>query len=197
MEVFVKAAEFLEIPVRRSDDEPLQKLFMTVRSELNLDLKNIKKEQAKFWKQHPALVKVKVTLEVGNHFWDWVGNHYLILIITWILYSQTELLIQAHFTRETASLSPDLEQDCRRVLEFTPRLLEELIKVTLSYYSHIYSFVSSNLKVRYEASCSPNMVQIVLKGFHALNCLDTLIIKVTSDTASERRNCQLPFNGSW
>ncbi|KAL8460004.1 hypothetical protein ACS0TY_031785 [Phlomoides rotata] len=29
MEVFVKAAEFLEIPVRRSDDEPLHKLFMT------------------------------------------------------------------------------------------------------------------------------------------------------------------------
>lgn len=100
MEVFVKAAEFLEIPVRRSDDEPLQKLFMTVRSELNLDLKNIKKEQAKFWKQHPALVK-------------------------------TELLIQAHFTRETASLSPDLEQDCKRVLEFTPRLLEELIKMAI------------------------------------------------------------------
>lgn len=100
MEVFVKAAEFLEIPVRRSDDEPLQKLFMTVRSELNLDLKNIKKEQAKFWKQHPALVK-------------------------------TELLIQAHFTRETASLTPDLEQDCKRVLEFTPRLLEELIKMAI------------------------------------------------------------------
>lgn len=68
MEVFVKAAEFLEIPVRRSDDEPLQKLFMTVRSELNLDLKNIKKEQAKFWKQHPALVKVKVNLEGGESF---------------------------------------------------------------------------------------------------------------------------------
>ena len=31
---------------------------MAVRSELNLDLKNIKTEQAKFWKQHPSLVKV-------------------------------------------------------------------------------------------------------------------------------------------
>ncbi|CAA3010693.1 dnaJ ERDJ2A-like [Olea europaea subsp. europaea] len=97
MEVFIKAAEFVEIPVRRSDDEPLQKLFMAVRSELNLDLKNIKKEQAKFWKQHPALVK-------------------------------TELLIQAHLTHETANLSPDLERDCMRVLEFAPRLLEELVK---------------------------------------------------------------------
>lgn len=66
MEVFVRAAEFMEIPVRRSDDEPLHKLFMTVRSELNLDLKNIKKEQAKFWKQHPALVKVKGNLEAGE-----------------------------------------------------------------------------------------------------------------------------------
>ncbi|KAK6155634.1 hypothetical protein DH2020_009882 [Rehmannia glutinosa] len=100
MEVFIRAAEFLEIPVRRSDDEPLHKLFMTVRSELNLDLKNIKKEQAKFWKQHPALVK-------------------------------TELLIQAHLTRETASLSPDLERDCKRMLEFAPRLLEELIKMAI------------------------------------------------------------------
>ncbi|KAL8544114.1 hypothetical protein ACS0TY_004595 [Phlomoides rotata] len=100
MEVFVKAAEFLEIPVRRSDDEPLHKLFMTVRSELSIDLKNIKKEQAKFWKQHPALVK-------------------------------TELLIQAHLTRETASLSPDLERDCKRMLEFAPRLLEELIKMAI------------------------------------------------------------------
>lgn len=74
MEVFVRAAEFLEIPVRRSDDEPLHKLFMTVRSELNLDLKNIKKEQAKFWKQHPALVKVKVNLEGGESFLvlDWI-----------------------------------------------------------------------------------------------------------------------------
>ena len=58
LDVFIKAAEFMEIPVRRSDGEPLQKLFLLVRSELNLDLKNIRQEQAKFWKQHPALVKV-------------------------------------------------------------------------------------------------------------------------------------------
>lgn len=58
MDVFIKAAEYMEIPVRRTDDEPLQKLLLLVRSELNLDLKNIKQEQAKFWKQHPALVKV-------------------------------------------------------------------------------------------------------------------------------------------
>ncbi|CAF2141120.1 unnamed protein product [Brassica napus] len=55
---FTKAAEYMEIPVRRTDDEPLQKLFMSVRSELNLDLKNMKQEQAKFWKQHPAIVEV-------------------------------------------------------------------------------------------------------------------------------------------
>ncbi|CAA0812944.1 DnaJ protein ERDJ2A [Striga hermonthica] len=100
MEVFIKAAEFLEIPVRRSDDEPLHKLFTAVRSELNIDLKNNKKEQAKFWKQHPALVK-------------------------------TELLIQAHLLRETASLTPDLERDCKHMLEISPRLLEELIKMAI------------------------------------------------------------------
>lgn len=63
MDVFTKAAEYMEIPVRRTDDEPLQKLFMLVRSELNLDLKNIKQEQAKFWKQHPALVKTELLVQ--------------------------------------------------------------------------------------------------------------------------------------
>ncbi|KAM2318493.1 hypothetical protein ACFX1S_002080 [Malus domestica] len=100
MDVFIKAAEYTEIPVRRTDDEPLQKLFMLVRSELNLDLKNIKQEQAKFWKQHPALVKA-------------------------------ELLIQAQLTRESASLSPSLQGDFRRVLELAPRLLEELMKIAV------------------------------------------------------------------
>lgn len=100
MDVFIKAAEYMEIPVRRPDGEPLQKLFMLVRSELNLDLKNIKQEQAKFWKQHPALVK-------------------------------TELLIQAHLTRETAALSPELQRDFKRVLELAPRLLEELMKMAV------------------------------------------------------------------
>ncbi|CAI0403134.1 unnamed protein product [Linum tenue] len=63
MEVFTKAAEYMEIPVRRTDDEPLQKLFMSVRSELNFDLKNIKQEQAKFWKQHPSVVKTELLIQ--------------------------------------------------------------------------------------------------------------------------------------
>ncbi|KAL9269977.1 DnaJ protein ERDJ2A-like protein [Drosera capensis] len=63
MDVFIKAAEYMEIPVRRSDAEPLQKLFLSVRSELNLELKNIKQEQAKFWKQHPALVKTELLIQ--------------------------------------------------------------------------------------------------------------------------------------
>ncbi|KAG5617105.1 hypothetical protein H5410_016929 [Solanum commersonii] len=58
MDVFVKAAEFMDIPVRRADDEPLQELFKLVKSELNLDGKNARQEQAKFWKQHPAIVKI-------------------------------------------------------------------------------------------------------------------------------------------
>ncbi|CAF2176948.1 dnaJ protein ERDJ2A [Brassica rapa] len=63
MDVFTKAAEYMEIPVRRTDDEPLQKLFMSVRSELNLDPKNMKQEQAKFWKQHPAIVKTELLIQ--------------------------------------------------------------------------------------------------------------------------------------
>ncbi|PWA93034.1 dnaJ / Sec63 Brl domains-containing protein [Artemisia annua] len=100
MDVLIKAAEYMEIPVRRPDGEPLQKLFMLVRSELNLDLKNIKQEQAKFWKQHPALVK-------------------------------TELLLQAHLTRQTAALTPELQTDFKRVAELAPRLLDELMKMAV------------------------------------------------------------------
>ncbi|KAI3705076.1 hypothetical protein L1987_75308 [Smallanthus sonchifolius] len=100
MDVLIKAAEYMEIPIRRSDGEPLQKLFVLVRSELNLDLKNIKQEQAKFWKQHPALVK-------------------------------TELLIQAHLTRQTATLTPELQNDFKRVVELAPRLIEELMKMAV------------------------------------------------------------------
>ncbi|KAK8562178.1 hypothetical protein V6N13_148711 [Hibiscus sabdariffa] len=100
LDVFIKAAEFMEIPVRRSDGEPLQKLFVLVRSELNLDLKNIRQEQTKFWKQHPAFVKA-------------------------------ELLIQAQLTRESEALTPALLRDFRRMLELSPRLLEELMKMAL------------------------------------------------------------------
>ncbi|XP_076882392.1 dnaJ protein ERDJ2A-like [Bidens hawaiensis] len=100
MDVLIKAAEYMEIPIRRSDAEPLQKLFMLVRSELNLDLKNIKQEQAKFWKQHPALVK-------------------------------TELLIQAHLTRQTATLTTELQTDYKRIVEIAPRLIEELMKMAV------------------------------------------------------------------
>ncbi|KAK4582898.1 hypothetical protein RGQ29_025891 [Quercus rubra] len=100
MEVFTTAAEYMDIPVRRSDDEPLQRLFLSVRSELNLDHKNIRQEQAKFWKQHPALVK-------------------------------TVLLVQAQLNRESAALSPALLGDFRRVLECSPRLLEELMKMAI------------------------------------------------------------------
>ncbi|KAL9237354.1 hypothetical protein vseg_011913 [Gypsophila vaccaria] len=100
LDVFIKAAEYMEIPVRRVDDEPLHKLLLLVRSELNLDTKNMKQEQAKFLKQHPPLVK-------------------------------TQLLIQAHLTRETAGLPPTLNGDLKRVLEVAPRLLEELMKMAL------------------------------------------------------------------
>ncbi|CAA0837879.1 DnaJ protein ERDJ2A [Striga hermonthica] len=100
MEVFIRAAEYMEIPVRRTDEESLQKLFVLVRSELNLDPRNIRQEQAKFLKQHPALVK-------------------------------TELLMQAHLTRETAALSPSLEHDFKKMLALAPRLLEELMKMAI------------------------------------------------------------------
>jgi len=62
MDIFIRAAEYAEISVRKSDDESLQKLFMSVKSELNLDPKKLKQEEAKFWKKHPATIKVGVFL---------------------------------------------------------------------------------------------------------------------------------------
>lgn len=132
MDVFIKAAEYMEIPIRRTDNEPLQKLFMLVRSELNLDLKNIKQEQAKFWKQHPSLVKVNCSPSLGYikqlrirvPVFNEVSISYF-----FALFFQTELLIQAQLTRESATLSPTLLGDFRHVLELSPRLLEELMKV--------------------------------------------------------------------
>ncbi|CAA3010690.1 dnaJ ERDJ2A-like [Olea europaea subsp. europaea] len=152
MEVFIKAAEFVEIPVRRSDDEPLQKLFMAVRSELNLDLKNIKKEQAKFWKQHPALVK-------------------------------TELLIQAHLTHETANLSPDLERDCMRVLEFAPRLLEELVK-KVSTFQELQEMTIEERAVLFSqvANFSASEVEDVE---NVLKLIPSLTVEVTCGTEGE------------
>ncbi|CAN4087668.1 unnamed protein product [Withania somnifera] len=63
MDVFTKAAEFMDIPVRRADEEPLQELFKLVKSELNLDGKNGRQEQAKFWKQHPGVVKAELLIQ--------------------------------------------------------------------------------------------------------------------------------------
>ncbi|CAH2078392.1 unnamed protein product [Thlaspi arvense] len=100
MEVFVKAAEYVEIPVRKSDDESLKNLFTSVKSELNLDPKKMKQDEAKFWKQDPAIVK-------------------------------TVLLIQKQLTRESAALSQTLQRDFMRVLEFAPRLLEDLMKMAI------------------------------------------------------------------
>ena len=49
---------------------------------------------------------------------------------------QTELLIQAQLTGESADLPPALLGDFRRVLELAPRLLEELMKVALHSVFH-------------------------------------------------------------
>ncbi|CAF1922077.1 BnaC02g43860D [Brassica napus] len=100
MDVFIKAAEYTEIPVRKTDDESLKKLFTSVKSELSLDPKKMKQDEAKFWKQDPAVIKA-------------------------------ELLIQKQLTRESAVLSPSLQSDFRRVLEFAPRLLEDLMKMAV------------------------------------------------------------------
>ncbi|KAL2630326.1 hypothetical protein R1flu_015012 [Riccia fluitans] len=101
LEVLIQAAEFVEIPVRHRDDAPLQKLFLVVRSELNLDPKNLKSEQQKFWKKkHPPFIKA-------------------------------ELLILAHLSREYGEVSAELKADFDLVMTIVPRLMEELMKMAL------------------------------------------------------------------
>lgn len=96
-DLFIKSAEFGEIPVRKGDNESLKKLFVAVRRELNIETK---KDQANFWKQHPGLVKMT-------------------------------LLLHTQLTRQSASLSKPLWSDFKRMLDLAPRLLQELVKISL------------------------------------------------------------------
>ncbi|KAG6542072.1 hypothetical protein Mapa_016536 [Marchantia paleacea] len=101
LEVLIQAAEFVEIPVRHRDEGPLQKLFLIVRSELNLDPKNMKSEQQKFLKKkHPAFIKA-------------------------------ELLLLAQLTREYNGIPPEMKADFDLVMNIVPRLMEELMKIAL------------------------------------------------------------------
>lgn len=80
----------MDFPVCRIDDDLLQKLFVAVRSELNLDFKNIKTEQVKFWKQHPSIVKV--LCHAGT--WQYIiviPSDHMFIIQTYIHYFCTPL----------------------------------------------------------------------------------------------------------
>lgn len=63
VDIFIEAEEYKSLPVRRTDEDPIQRLFTIVRNGLNLAQKNGKQEEAKFWKQHPALVKTALLLQ--------------------------------------------------------------------------------------------------------------------------------------
>lgn len=52
-----------------------------------------------------------------------------------VVFLQTELLIQAHLTRQTTTLTPELQNDYKRVVELAPRLIDELMKVLLVIFS--------------------------------------------------------------
>ena len=58
LELLILAKELIEIPAQRGDEDALKELFTLVRSDLQFDSNNIKNEQTKFWRRHPALVKV-------------------------------------------------------------------------------------------------------------------------------------------
>ncbi|CAN8274320.1 unnamed protein product [Cochlearia groenlandica] len=133
MEVFVKATEYAEIPVRKTDDDILKKLFTSVKSELCLDPKKIKQDESKFWKQDPAIIKA-------------------------------ELLMQKQLTRESTVLPLPLQHDFRRVLEFAPRLLEDLIKMAVIPHSEQgHGWLSPALGVMELSQCIVQAVPISAK----------------------------------
>jgi hypothetical protein len=72
-------------------------------------------------------------LAISLHFYGFLVNSYR--LVTAFCSVQTELLIQAQLTRESAALPPSLQGDLRRVLELAPRLLEELMKVITASFT--------------------------------------------------------------
>ncbi|XP_056684505.1 uncharacterized protein [Spinacia oleracea] len=69
---------------------------------------------------------------------------------------QTQLLIQAHLTRETADLPPTLNGDLKRVLELAPRLLEELMKV----FGVVFSCTGAASCCVQGVGCAPDVCRV-------------------------------------
>ncbi|KAM3366888.1 hypothetical protein ACQJBY_015902 [Aegilops geniculata] len=132
MDVFIKAAEYMEMPVRRSDDEPLQKLFVAVRSELNLDLKNIRTEQAKFWKQHPSLVKMELLIQAH---------------LTRESFALTPALVKDY--RHMLELAPRLLEELVKLMFRMAINTSEPFKLTQSMINKLCQFIPNNLSMKY------------------------------------------------
>ncbi|KAG2286599.1 hypothetical protein Bca52824_046203 [Brassica carinata] len=130
MDVFIKAAEYTEIP----------KLFTSVKSELSLDPKKMKQDEAKFWKQDPAVIKA-------------------------------ELLIQKQLTRESAVLSPSLQSDFRRVLEFAPRLLEDLMKMAVIPDEQGHGWLSHTFRTVRKSTSEDTVLLIAGYALVTFDCL--------------------------
>ncbi|KAL0321477.1 UNVERIFIED_CONTAM: DnaJ protein ERDJ2A [Sesamum calycinum] len=173
MEVFIRAAEFLEIPVRRSDDEPLHKLFMTVRSELNLDLKNIRKEQAKFWKQHPALVKMAIIPRTSK------GHGWLRPAVGVVELSQCIVQAVPLSARKAEGIAPFLQ---------LPHFSDDIIKkISRKKVRTFQEFQVMSIQERAEllsqvAELSPPEVQDIEK---VMELIPSLTVDVTCETEGE------------
>ncbi|CAI7860166.1 unnamed protein product [Closterium sp. NIES-54] len=194
IDVLTKAMEFLEMKVRGSDVEPMQRVFSLVRSELNLDPKNLKQETKKFWTRFPALIKVRRTQKPSGcvellllaqltrqadlapaellaclpipfclppllvllaggaaaagaadtaggfsakgasqllTLFPPVSPPFPVCLPALSSHSQVELLLLAQLTRQADSVPKELQRDFNTILKLTPRLMEELIKISL------------------------------------------------------------------
>ena len=135
------------MPVRRSDEEPLQKLMTELRGDLDLKARLVLQcapvarcyaaytahtlslhQDAKFLKLHPAAKKalILLTAQVCQHS---AARTYAVVHLFSLRSPRTGTRSQV--TRQTTAIPDALQDDFSRVIGLAPALLEELITILL------------------------------------------------------------------
>eukprot|EP00898_Chlorokybus_atmophyticus_P006992 jgi/Chlat1/7294/Chrsp58S06920 len=109
IEHLMVADEYVSIPVRRTDEEPLQRLANVLRGELAFDPSNLKTQKEKFWRRHPALIKAQL------------------------------LLLAQMSRESAQVDQGLLQQDMTNILQLAPKLMEELFKAAVRPRPPLYA----------------------------------------------------------
>nr|CAB3484113.1 unnamed protein product [Digitaria exilis] len=126
MDVFIKAAEYMEMPVRRSDDEPLQKLFVAVRTLLK-DYRHMLELAPRLLEE---LVKIAV-LPRNPHGFGWLRPATGVIELSQNIIQKIRAFQElcdmsvedrAALLTQVAGLSEDQARDVDLVLEMIPSI---------------------------------------------------------------------------